>query len=608
MKYILEEKFILNENIPEIKTPNKVLAKILDDLNTKLTSQTYFNYIGLIISQLNKTDSSGTDKLNSAKEDLQLLEKERAELFKKGLVNKKARLANFLKSVKAFATTYIEDIRKTALPALFNEIGQKAKNINTKQLSIKAQFEAPINKIFNELSSLYSARSLNLDALNKESIKATLINFLQMLGDRSKYNQLELIFTPEVIALLQEEENITPEIIKYIQSINNLFPSEKYLANQVKEIETNPKALVSLTNLFNTALEEYPKAAKKILDLCGLQKSERSAKEKANGDGRAADWDTMYNNLNPLDSEASKAFWSDYYNSYWGNNADYIKSLGNSFIIEVEAKGFTELTNPFITYIKRVLIEKNVPIKVETYNAIHDAYLDNRITDEDLKNSSIAKNKVFLGEVNIINSPDLFTYSYDNILEYLDLQWAAVRQINDASKNESSFKNDILNNRYKIDRSEEDTAKTVFIKTFMTDLFYAPGNLMSTKAERDSSNSGDLSGKLNSLSDIKIALQACFAVVTDTKEGKEIPLSITDIEPLIDTTADARDIISYLITTTDPAYFMQAVEKYPSLSSHSAVLSKDFATKKAVKLNKFKVTKKDLPELIQQIANRMSIK
>ena len=119
-------------------------------------------------------------------------------------------------------------------------------------------------------------------------------------------------------------------------------------------------------------------------------------------------WDERFAKAKDKDS-----FWDSYYEKAWGNNGNKIRALGDPFRNQCEKLGFSEKTNPFISFIRKYIIEKNYPIGGGIYTAIHNAVATGKLSQELLKGT--VGNKI-----NILDCKDLYTKSAKEITDYFN--------------------------------------------------------------------------------------------------------------------------------------------------------------------------------------------
>lgn len=122
------------------------------------------------------------------------------------------------------------------------------------------------------------------------------------------------------------------------------------------------------------------------------------------------DWGERYRS-----SKNKTAFWDVYFKKVW-NKSDQLYNkvleISEAFKQELEAFGFKKEINPMIEFVEKYWQR----FTHDNYVAIHDGLAKNYINKKDVKGLGKLKNS------NIIFSKDLYTKSYEKIVEYLELQ------------------------------------------------------------------------------------------------------------------------------------------------------------------------------------------
>jgi hypothetical protein len=80
--------------------------------------------------------------------------------------------------------------------------------------------------------------------------------------------------------------------------------------------------------------------------------------------------------------------WEAYYTWLWSGVEKEVKALGEAFIDQLFTKGFSEVTNEFINYLKYILKTKQYTITGQAYNAIHNLILDRKLDKEHIHTSN----------------------------------------------------------------------------------------------------------------------------------------------------------------------------------------------------------------------------
>ena len=127
------------------------------------------------------------------------------------------------------------------------------------------------------------------------------------------------------------------------------------------------------------------------------------------------DWDKTYKDW-PKDNKSQEEFWNLYYKNVWGSDAQKVAYLGEAFRQELTSWGFTENHNPFITFVKKYLIDKKYNITGEHYEKLHNAVVYGKVPRNLLK-CTTEKHR------NIIFNRAAYAGSANDFEEYLDAQY-----------------------------------------------------------------------------------------------------------------------------------------------------------------------------------------
>lgn len=139
-------------------------------------------------------------------------------------------------------------------------------------------------------------------------------------------------------------------------------------------------------------------------------KTEDSKKEISDADQNEFDWGERYRS-----SKNKNAFWDLYYEKVWHKDEQIfnkVKELGEAFRQELVVLGFKKELNPMIEFVEKYWKK----LTHENYTAIHDGLANKFINEKDIRGQGTLKS------TNIIFSTDLYSKSYKNIIEYLELQ------------------------------------------------------------------------------------------------------------------------------------------------------------------------------------------
>lgn len=507
MRYILNE----DENKSQSSTLESI-KKILNQLETKENKDKdkekkdaeLASLINKVLTGLKVGDKVTTDYLNKLGAALNGSIKEEDQNKVKRLIDE------FNKTTNLYKTKQLLDTQLTVqagysekeineIKAIYQKVNNKKLSPNKKLKEIRAQLTPLLNKLADSSTSV----TKGVNSVNN------LINIQNRILDR--------IFTPDILTYLTSGNE---KIYNYIREILETILSGRFsengliLLNELLAIELNSgvvdsKVLINKLKDLTKIEKEVETNIKNCIDM--IQKDEAVSPEFHS----SGDWDTRYDQLDPLDVTGIKAFWKEYYENYWGTDTDRVKALGVSFKTECEALGFTMINNPFISYIKRILIpNKELNISAKQWDAIHDASVDSLITPNDLNNPEKSDKRA--GYCNILNCLDLFASnkSYELITTYLDLQNKAFDKIKEGTT--VVFSTDFLNEKYS---AKNDSTHSKFI----CDLFYVGRSATSLKD--NAAESSVLQLKLKDISEVKEAFEICFknkSFEPETKKAFEI--------------------------------------------------------------------------------------
>lgn len=185
---------------------------------------------------------------------------------------------------------------------------------------------------------------------------------------------------------------------------------------------------------------------------------------------------------------------------------DRLVEISDTFKEELKSLGFDESTNPFITFVKRYLVQNK--LDKYKYNVLHNAYIDGTIKKTDLNGKSID------GWNHIIFNPSLYEQTDKDIIYILKVdEWI--------KENEYSVKNLVTNKRVIEEYKKFNPYKEMSLK-FKNDLLYEGNTTIAgdtssgDKVEFKFRTGGQPGGKVNKATDIQKALDWCQAAETST--------------------------------------------------------------------------------------------
>ncbi len=371
MKYILAEqiKYILREDIsePEWKGAMKIVQsyknklkidELIDNIrSTQAIDNKTANEINKIAAIANGTEDS-TDRTNN---------EVKSDKYKKALTD----MMDLLRSHK------INISEKNSEFAELAELSNKDDQLTDEEMN-------RVGEIFNILKGVGEGNV-------KDNSSWTTV-------DSKEKDKI----VNELLYMLDNAEKVENRLTELKSKLDSIDKSKKKAYDKIIEEINNTIALKDI----NSDKDKY----KKLFILSNLSKKIIEAiqiKDSSN------DQDLKYEKGMDWAKELKKAsdrkkVWDSYYKVEWGENADFVKKLGSAVVVELNHFGFSEKVNPFITFIK-TLINKKFVVDDAAYSAVHDAYVNQYINSNDLRNTNDK----------ILFCKDLYTHSGGEILEYL---------------------------------------------------------------------------------------------------------------------------------------------------------------------------------------------
>jgi len=250
-------------------------------------------------------------------------------------------------------------------------------------------------------------------------------------------------------------------------------------------------------------------------------------------------------------------FWDQYYKECWGDNGEFVRTLGEPFRIELTTLGFSSAENPFVSFIMEViksheLIKKALETKPAAYyGSIHNAFIGKLITAEMLRNKALPK----ISKDNVlIWVPALYTYSPNDFSSYLQLE-------RDYLEHKISVTGD--------DGTDVATGKEneIFATAFSSDndAFEPEEDDFLTKLKNGTATLANkiTSGTLRNISTLRVIINQ----LTGGQGGKLSNLADPTEEKIIDsfkawvTSADKlKSIINFILLSTSPADYTTVVK------------------------------------------------
>lgn len=366
IKYILSERFVLNEAMKH----SDLIAKC----------KAIYDYAKKLLDEL----ENGTDDTNEKENALDKIFDRTTSL------RQDIRKVNDVEIIKGKAKDYIDAIQSLITivdPSTFND-SITADNKTTAFGKFFAHLNELIEKSDVKKSELTSELS-KIDTVVQTAIDG-LANITNSAAEtKTKDEQIvaltrayKLIY--KVSQSSETEYDNNESISEAIEGLNKAL--DKIIKAKDKAEKNNA------INNFVTLCEEIAKGdIAELIDNLTVSNYNQTGLETSLSKG--IDWAKEYKNTPDKD-----LFWNKYYNGAWGKNADKIKSLGESFKQECTVLGFTEVTNPFIAFIKKYYTEDvemqaagkkaaGYYIDIQHYEAVHNAIAENKLLKRDLTNS-----------------------------------------------------------------------------------------------------------------------------------------------------------------------------------------------------------------------------
>ena len=373
-------KYYLNESIKYILSEQFVLNEAIKHSDLIVQGKTICDYIKKLLDEL----ENGTDDTNAKEDALNKIFDRTTSLMQD------TRKVNDVEIIKGKAKDYINTIQSLIAvvdPSTFND-------------SITADNKTTaFGKFFAHLNELIEKSDVKKSELTSELSKIDTIvqTAMDSLADitnsaaETKTKDEQIVTLTKAYKLIYKVSQASETEYDNNESISETIEGLNKALNEV--IKAKDEAEKNNTrNNFITLCEEI--AEGDIADLIdNLTVANYSQTSLETSLSKGIDWAKEYKSTPDKD-----LFWNKYYNGAWGKNADKIKSLGESFKQECTVLGFTEITNPFIAFIKKYFTEDTEMqaagkkaagyyIDIQHYEAIHNAIAENKLLKRDITNS-----------------------------------------------------------------------------------------------------------------------------------------------------------------------------------------------------------------------------
>ena len=363
IKYILSEQFVLNEAmkhselIVQCVAIREYIKKLLDELE------------------------NGTDSTNAKEDALNKIFDRTTSLMQD------TRKVNDVEIIKGKAKDYID-----AIQSLITIVDP-----STSDDSITADNKTTaFGKFFAHLNELIEKSDVKKSELTSELSKIDTVVQTAMDGlanitnsaAETKTKDDQIVALTKAYKLIYKVSQMSEKEYDNNETISEVIEELNKALKAATEAEDD-KAKNETKNNFISLCEEIVNSdTAKIIDT--LTVGEYSQTDLEANLNSSSDWAKEYKNTPNKD-----LFWNKYYSGAWGKNADKIKSLGESFKQECVVLGFTEVTNPFIAFIKKYFTEDvemqaagkkaaGYYIDIQHYEAIHNAIAQNKLLKRDI--------------------------------------------------------------------------------------------------------------------------------------------------------------------------------------------------------------------------------
>ena len=385
IKYILSEQFVLNEDASTIVSELDSLDRIL------------YNYVRS--NKESKDTSTDTENIKSISQELSALNNTLSN-YKKTSTN------IFDKAINKLSGQVIKSSDAAKIKGATKEVLQKVETLldATSIAGTKVNGTATTVKDYlRQIKALAASDDVSKETLLqiKENV-AKISSIINALSQKKSENSNT---SKDLVTIAEDALMNVYNLKQFIQKIGG---AEKFAA-----LANADRLMLVITTICKQQKEgkkSLSEQRQNILDFSNLTKKVINASGITLNTDRTGsiNWDERF-----AKAKDKNSFWDSYYEKAWGNNSNKIRALGDPFRNQCEKLGFSEKTNPFISFIRKYIIEKNYPIGGGIYTAIHNAVATGKLSQELLKGT--VGNKI-----NILDCKDLYTKSAKEITDYFN--------------------------------------------------------------------------------------------------------------------------------------------------------------------------------------------
>ena len=385
IKYILSEQFVLNEDASTIVSELDSLDRIL------------YNYVRS--NKESKDTSTDTENIKSISQELSALNNTLSN-YKKTSTN------IFDKAINKLSGQVLKSSDAAKIKGATKEVLQKVETLldTTSIASTSTGVDGTTVKDYlRQIKTLAASDDVSKETLLK--IKENVAKISSIINALSQKKSDDSNTSKDLVTIAEDALMNVYNLKQFIQKIGG---AEKFAA-----LANADKLMLIVTTICKQQKEgkkSLSEQRQNILDFSNLTKKVIDASGITLNTDRtdSINWDDRF-----AKAKDKKSFWDSYYEKAWGNNSNKIRALGDPFRNQCEKLGFSEKTNPFISFIRKYVIEKNYPIGGSIYTAIHNAVASGKLSQELLKGT--VGNKI-----NILDCKDLYTKSAKEITDYFN--------------------------------------------------------------------------------------------------------------------------------------------------------------------------------------------
>ena len=373
-------KYYLNESIKYILSERFVLSEAMKHSDLIAKCKAIRDYAKKLLDEL----ESGTEDTNEKENALDKIFDHTTSLMQdtrkvKDVEIIKGKAKNYIDTIKSlisvvdpstFNDSITADNKTTAFGKFFAHLNELIEKSDVKQSELTSELNKIDNIVQTTIDGLANITNSAKEIKTKDD---------QIVALTKAY---KLIY--KVSQTSEKEYDNNETISQAVEMLNNALEKVTEAGDDASKIEAK-------NNFIDRCEELANDNAAKIIDT--LTVSEYNQTNLETNLDSSSDWDKEYK-----DTPDKNLFWEKYYSGAWGENADKIEALGESFKQECTVLGFTEITNPFLAFIKKYYTEdvemqnkgekaKGYDIDLQHYEAIHNAIAENKLLKRDITDS-----------------------------------------------------------------------------------------------------------------------------------------------------------------------------------------------------------------------------